>query len=353
MRSSDYVVVVFVAVVLLAGPVCAAETPSPRHGATSAPSGPWLPKSIVDAGLKRMVHDLAGRHKMDAKQTAVFEKQALTRWPAFLEKHRPVLQKIVNEYLEAVIIGDPPTAERVAEWAKALQPVMKAAVGEFEGTYKAVRKVLRPEQHKLWDQDQKGFRLAKTVAGFEVARLAQGKFDPRKWVAPWPKPPADARMPVPPVKTTSAEDSRERAASAGRSSRSARGGKSGPPRFGERRASESAGVISGRGSVRSPDAWESYVKQFIKRHGLGRGQANQAMAILKDLRGQAKAHEKKHAGEIKKLERSISAADPAAKPRFQAQLDELRGPVADLFDDLRDRLDALLTEAQREGGAKR
>jgi len=336
----------------------------PRNGTTSAPSGPWLPKALVEAGLKRMVRDLAGRHKMDAKQTAVFEKQALTRWPAFLEKHRPVLQEIVNEYFEAVIIGEPPTAERVADWAKTLQPVINAAAKEFEGTYKAVRKVLRPEQQKLWDQDQNGFRAAKMAVGFEVGRLAQGKFDPRKWVAPWPKPPADARMDVPQPVAKQTQTRDERQADAGRSNRFARANKSGrsatggrrasgPPRFGERRAPKGTGATGAGESLRPLDMWESYVKQFIKRHDLSKAQANQAMAVLKELRGQAKAYEKKHADEIKKLERSISAADPAAKPRFQGQLDELREPIAHLFEDLRTRLDTLLTEAQREGRAKR
>lgn len=358
MLSSRNVAAAFVTLALLAPPLYAAEPPPGSPGRPSAPKGPWPPKRLIEAGLRRLIRETTKRYKLDAKQVAVLERQFLTRWPAFLEKHRPVLQKAVNEYLEVVIVGDPPTREQVARWAKAVQPVVEASTAELDGTYEEVRKVLRPEQIKSWDRDRKSFMSGKKSAEIGLGKLARGQFDPRHWRTPWPKPPMEARMPAVGSSPDPADPDVTGAAGGARSGtrgnrfRARRPDAPGPSRYGAKGSSKSSGPTDAKRRTRPLDAWESYVKQFIKRHNLDTGQANTAMAILEELRNQGKVYETKHAAELKRLARAVSAADPAARPNLQAQLNQLRHPINNLFDELRSRLDDLLTGAQRQGAQR-
>jgi len=358
MPSLRDLAVVFVTLGLLGPPVCAAEFPPTFPGRSSAPRGPWPPKRLIEAGLRRMIRDLTKRHRLDAKQAAVLERQVMTRWPAFLEKHRPVLQKLIGEYLEVLIVGDPPGSEQVARWATAFQPVVEAATAEIEGTHEEMRKVLRREQLKTWDRDHTSFRFGKKFAEVELGKLARGQFNPKQWWTPWPKPPMEARIPVvepsadpaaPDVAGTSGGAKSGRRANRFRTRRPEAPG---PLRHGDSALPRSEGTIDTKQPTRPLDTWESYVKQFIKRHSLDAGQANAAMAILKELRSQGKAYEAKHAAELERVARAVSAADPAARPRLQAQFNELRQPINDLFDELRSRLDDLLTGAQRRGAER-
>ncbi|MBN1345662.1 MAG: hypothetical protein JXQ73_23420 [Phycisphaerae bacterium] len=358
MRRFRQVSLCLVGFVLAALCMAAGKAGDPSASTRPAVRGPWPPKPVVEATLKRMVKDVAKQLKMDAKQTAVLSEQAMSRWPAFLEKHRPVLQPLVNEYIEALIIGDPPKPETVARWAKAFQPIIEKAAQEFEGTYLEVRKVLRPDQLQQWDEGQKSFRAGKQTMEQQVRELASGRFDPRTWQTPFPKPRGSGPAPIR-VATPAADGARVNAAAPGDRPRqrgnrfsSRRGAAPGPSRLGQTDPARRGGVIVADQKVRPLDKWESFVKDFIKRHGLDEAQTNSAMAILEELKTQAEDYETRHRGEMAKLERAVQAADPEVKPRYQGQLDDLRRPVADLFQELQDRLDGLLTASQRQGTRK-
>ncbi len=99
--------------------------------------------------------------------------------------------------------------------------------------------------------------------------------------------------------------------------------------------------------VRLPDEWELYVQQFTKRCELTSTQANAAMSILKDLRTRAVQIEQFNKDRIAAAEQ---IKDPAAR---RARLKELRAPISRLFDELKKRLDGLLTAAQRAKQHKR
>ncbi len=354
MRDTRYIVAAVVAAILSANAIEAAESPGRPASTRPTTRGPWPTGRMIDVALRRAIRDAARRNNMDPKQTAVLERQVMTRWPRFLKKHRPVLQQLVNEYLEVIIIGKPPSPEQAARWAKAFRPILAVADEQIEGTHRAVRAVLRPEQVERWDRDHQGYRQGKSQLATQIDKLARGQFDPRQWRTPFPKPGPEDRMPVRPSTPSPGGQSDNGAARADGSARSTdraasgRRGATGPPRYGSKDLSGRTGVIGSGGVARPLDAWESYVKQYIKRHGLDAGQTNAAMAILKELKDRGKSYRLKYRAELKRLERAVAAADPAARPRFQAQLDQVRRPIDELFGELRSRLDGLLTESQRK-----
>jgi hypothetical protein len=93
--------------------------------------------------------------------------------------------------------------------------------------------------------------------------------------------------------------------------------------------------------VRLPDEWELHVQQFTERYELTSTQANAALSILKDLRIRAVQIEQFNKDRIAAAEQ---IKDPAAR---RARLEELRAPIGQLFDELKKRLDGLLTASQR------
>jgi hypothetical protein len=341
---------------VLVGIVCAPVSAAAARsgGARKAPQGPWPTKAMIDVGIDRAVRELAKRFAMDETQAKVLSDDFKKRLPEFLKQHRPVLQKIVNEGLETVITGEKPTPAKVAEWAKAARPVVLALDKELVGTYKEVREVLRPEQVKKWDADYQKYRLGKALALTEIGKLSRGEFNPSTWRHPMPKPKPDRKLMPPPSdrskKAEAVADASGKSSGSTKGNRfKARGGsQSGPPKIGQSDAVKGGVVVSSR-APRKLSAWESYVKQFIRKHDLDEGRTNSAMAILKDLQEQAATYEAKHKKELERLQKAVTASDSAVRPRVQAQLDELRRPIDELFGELRSRLDGLLTKTERSG----
>lgn len=98
----------------------------------------------------------------------------------------------------------------------------------------------------------------------------------------------------------------------------------------------------------SPDAWRQYVKDFIKQHKLAPAQRRSAWSIydgLKRRRDQdAKVRAKREPELIARM-RSATLADEVT--RLGAELARLQGREPRMFEELRKRLDSLLTAEQR------
>jgi hypothetical protein len=80
------------------------------------------------------------------------------------------------------------------------------------------------------------------------------------------------------------------------------------------------------------DAWQRYVRDFIRRYGLDEEQSTTAWAVLKDLRARAGAH------------RAAMEHEAAGAP-----LEVRMAPIYErLFEELKTRLDRIPTEDQRQ-----
>lgn len=92
--------------------------------------------------------------------------------------------------------------------------------------------------------------------------------------------------------------------------------------------------------------WEKYVSEFAARHALTATQQASASAILRDVRSRASQIEVANAGKI-----AATAELSDAKLR-EAKLKELNAPIEKLFEELKIRLDGLLTAEQRAKAPK-
>ena len=102
--------------------------------------------------------------------------------------------------------------------------------------------------------------------------------------------------------------------------------------------------------------WELYVKTFIEAFQLEKGQVTLAYSVLNDLKVKAQAYRHDHQDEFTNLTQKIqqltqAKADAKRDENLkvtQEKLDTLNQPLMDLFEELKERLMAIPTEAQRK-----
>ena len=103
--------------------------------------------------------------------------------------------------------------------------------------------------------------------------------------------------------------------------------------------------------------WESYVKDFIRKHRLDADQTEKAQTILKDCQERAQAHLTRHREDIAKIDKRTAELleSPESESRSAELLqlalrgDELAAPINTLFQKrLKPRLERLPTKKQRQ-----
>lgn len=92
-----------------------------------------------------------------------------------------------------------------------------------------------------------------------------------------------------------------------------------------------------------PHPWEKFVREFIQQHDLSASQQSAAMAILKDVLLRADRIERSNAG---RFAEAHSIDDERTREK---RLAELQKPIDQLFDEMKRRLDGLLSASQRKG----
>lgn len=92
-----------------------------------------------------------------------------------------------------------------------------------------------------------------------------------------------------------------------------------------------------------PHPWEVHTRRFIEQHQLTEAQSAAAMGVLKDMRQRAEQIEQLTASRV------AAVADAAGKKKLE---EESKQQVESLYGELKQRLESLLTAAQRSAGAK-
>jgi len=85
----------------------------------SAPplEGFWPTDRLVELAVRRWCGQVAHDYRLDEDQTANLEEMMLRRWPRWMEENRRDLQPLVNEFVENRLALEPPSPERISDWA--------------------------------------------------------------------------------------------------------------------------------------------------------------------------------------------------------------------------------------------
>ncbi len=93
------------------------------------------------------------------------------------------------------------------------------------------------------------------------------------------------------------------------------------------------------------DEWDRHVDSVAQKYKFTGDQKGRAQAILKDLRDRARQYRKSHQADFDRLKRINDATERSDEEKH------LNQPLDELFAELKERLEVLPTQEQREGGA--
>jgi hypothetical protein len=281
--------------------------------------GFWPTDRLIELAVRRWCGQVAYDYHLDEEQTANLEEMMLRRWPRWLEENRRSLQPLVNEFMENRLALEPPSPERVSDWAGRAARMFDSMREELRAAQADFREWLTPAQKMQFDADVMKMNVGMELFEQKLRGWQAGQYARREL---WKQPEWERRA------EREAERQSQADALAGADSREAE------------QPSESDAVPL--------DKWESYVVAFIKDYALDPEQITSAWRIMGDLRARAERYKERHRDEYARLESKLAeAADAQQKEALIARRRELDQPLAQLFEELQVRLDRLLTNAQR------
>jgi len=288
-------------------PMAAAETTAPA--ATPAPQPPtgfWPTDRMVAGFISRAAAQLRNQYELTDRQTDQLEQQMTARWPEWLERNRRALQPVLNEMIEIRLSPEPPDPAYVADLADRVLPVFADFRDTLDQGNQQFRRILTPTQQTKFDTQRLAFAVAMDVAEQRLKRWQRGQFEPHEL---WSEPGQRRR----------------------------------------RRRTETAPATQPQTRQAHPPLgnWQAYVESFVTRYRLSESQAQSARSILDEVRSRAEKSRDSTAEQLKAVERHLEDASPQNREQLQQQRRILLRPIAKLFDELKQRLDSLLTAAQR------
>ncbi len=301
----------------LAGPALFAG-PTAGAAETAAAGGDLMRLWQVETMLDQACKGIAQRYNLNPHQEMYTRALMTRRVKAFLGDHESELRTLLTEMFTARLTGRA-DAEAARRWAQNARPIFEQARKVILEGNKDWRQILTDEQKKTHDGDLRDMENTFTRLNKRFDRWALGDFDK--------------------YREGFARRNSENARSSTRDSRN-------------ELAALSRAVVGRPYRANREDTWDQYVRRFIRDHALDDSQQQSALAILKECKDNATSYRQSHDEETTRIRarmRELVAAGASADEKAKAR-DELRSlsrPIIDIYNQLRARLDAIPTKAQK------
>ena len=289
-----------------------------RKESSAAMEGLWPSQKLTRLMILRWSEEVGDQYDLSDEQLQRTQDIMVRRWTEYLGENRERIQPLVNEFIEMRMEMEPPGEDRVKEWASRALPAFKDLRGEFDNIAEEFREVLTPLQSAKLDREMMKMNMGMRMAENKLQQWKLGDFEEYEvWEA-------------------TQEVRRERREQRERDRAAERGEM--PP------VEEEPDEIS-----KEVDAWKRYAEDFIRGYDLDAGQADTARSILQELIERALAHRDSRRDDIMRLERRIAAGAKSDEEREAIRKDLVRlyGPVDEMFQELRRRLEAIPTSEQK------
>jgi hypothetical protein len=308
-------------------------TPWPDNEPRTAElDGFWPSQRMTDLLVQRAAIQAGEKYSLRPDQLAKLQEGMLDRWPRWLRENRAELQPLVNEYLEARLGTEPPTAAEVSQWSERAWPLLQKFRNSFNAGSEELRNLLTPEQRLKFEAELLKSRARLLLLESSLNRWRQGKFEEREWWDPPTRRREQSRAPAAPGPTTTAAATSADGGSAGAATRPTVA----PPEYVPPRVAEEF------------EAWTKYVSDFCDRYQLDRSQRNAADSMLSEMRQRASDHVRLHRDRLWAIEQQLSVPDVEDAVALDNELEELYGPIDRLFRELDERLHRLPTPGQAQ-----
>ena len=267
---------------------------------------PWEFRKRFDLFTRRV----GERYQLTPLQIERFQRLVMREIGRILPRHSGVILGQAIEALKTRGASQPFTAEQVARWTKAGEPLFKDARASFDFVAREFSSGLTAGQRRIWDRD-----LAAANKRWNDIETARGRWIQGGWQAD------DWGLQGDPIQQGTG-----------------RGAAVEPPRA--VKLTDGAGAPAQverlpRWRAYDPSTWFAYVLDFEKRFNLDDGQTSAARSIHAELVGRAAAYTQAHAEQMRKV------------PPDERDTNEAYAPIRAYFTELQARLEAIPTTAQR------
>ena len=278
--------------------------------------GFWPSERLMHLLILRWADEAATEYDLDEKQRETVRERMLDHWPKYFNENRAEIQQAVNQFIEMRMELEPPSRERVQEWARRTTPVFASFRDELRKGTDEFRKALKPLQRAKFELDVLKVNAGMQFAQARLQKWESGEFEEREF---WEPTPSERRR-----------------------------------RREERRAQESESQAPADPIEKELTGWDAYVEEFIRTYALDDGQIGTARSLLSELKQRAIAHRDRNRDRIVKLEARIAQGKSSSdEQQVKEQIVELYGPVDEMFSELKSRLDQLPTSQQKARAAQR
>ena len=267
----------------------------------------------VDSMILQAADNVSRRYNLNAQQAAYTRKMMVERVTRFLNENQDQIWPLVRDLARYQLTGAPPdesTAKRIGGSALPIVEKAKQAILEANREWGSI---LTEEQKRLHEYDLREMEgtFSKVRDNFEQWQTGKPVENP---IFPQHVPSADEPPAPPQPHTKFTEGSRKWAIQQG--------------------------------------AWAKYVGDFIRKYNLDPGQREAAQSILRELKEDAVEYRDSKKQEYAEVDRRLKEAfDSGDLKRIAAvERDEtaLNKPINKMFDELRERLDKIPNDAQKE-----
>jgi hypothetical protein len=313
--------------------------PPPRR-AEVPNAGFWPTQRMLESAIERITEELGKVYSLDEDQMLNTQDVLKQRFPRWMEENRPQLQTLTNEWFEAMIASEPPTPERVADWASRARPLFDQFGTLVDDTTDDMRTFMTDDQQVLLDGQLAAMRVGMNYMKQRMDTWKEGGYD---WQTEWPR--SDEFKRQEPARRErlhrDAELAKNRAM--GLPTDVAEGPVGGAP------AADAPPPAQTRpGTNGAKDDWTIYVENFIKRYQLDEPEQNKARQYLRDGQELRDKHLQRKLAEIKTLEekQKIAKTDEE-REQVRVAVERVNRPVEQIFQRLKDKLEKLPTRKQR------
>ena len=309
------------------------------HASKDFGEGIWPSSRQIQLILIRLADRVGNRYDLSREQADKLRDSTVKRWNRFAIDHRAELQPLLNEFIEMRMVLEPPRAEIVQAWASRALPLFDKYRGEYEQAVDEFRQLLTPSQRARFEVDALKYGLGMGLAQRMLKKWRAGEFDADDfWRRPDRRGLGDSQDDL-----QAREEGRQQVASHPGASDNDQHDASRRLKPAAREDQIALELL----------AWDEYVGRFIQVHGLDKAQCDAVRSCLSELKGRALGHRELRREEIAKLEARIGANTGTEEELadLSAQLVTLYGPIDDMFQELKRRIEPIPTVEQRAGAA--
>lgn len=265
-----------------------------------------IPPSQFAERMEKLTGMVAQRYGLTPAQRSRFQANLYREAFGFFASNAGVIGKHAGEYISTRAGGERITSEQVARWTRESEAAMNDGMLRCARFVEQITADATAEQRRLIEQDFQSFRKRMALIEKQREAWARGEWSPEDWG----------------MEAADADDESETASPAGAVPADA----------------TNAVRNVARAVAEDESSWRKYVRLFIASHRLDAGQREAAYSILTELEDRADQYRRNHVDELGTVPLDRRATDTAYEP------------IRAMFDEIKSRLNALLTETQRSAG---